>query len=145
MKGRLLAFDPGLKRIGVATGNRTTGTTQALPTLSAKNGEPNWEMIAQLVEEWKPQTLVVGFPTRLDGSESNMTKASRRFANKLETKTQLPVVLVDERLTSSSADALISESAESGKSQTRRRQEWRDSLAAELILNTYINENSNLI
>ncbi len=141
MKGRLLAFDPGLKRIGVATGNRTTGTTQALPTLDAKNGEPNWELVIQLVDEWKPQTLVVGFPLQLDGSESAMSKKCRRFANKLETKTQLPVILVDERLTSASADALIRDSAESGKSQTRRRQEWRDSLAAELILGTYINEN----
>ena len=141
MKGRLLAFDPGLKRIGVATGNQTTGTTQALPTLIAKNGEPNWKVIIQLIDEWKPQTLVVGFPMHLDGSESVMSKKSRRFANQLETKTKLPVVLVDERLTSAGADALIRDSAESGKSQTRRRQEWRDSLAAELILGTYINEN----
>ncbi len=141
MKGRLLAFDPGAKRIGVATGNRKTGTTQALPVLHARNGEPDWREISLLIDEWQPETLVVGFPLHLDGTESEISRKCRTFAQKLEKKTQLPVILVDERLTSASADSLIRDSAEAGKSLSRRRQEWRDSLAAELILGTYINEN----
>ncbi len=109
--------------------------------INAKSGEPDWRAIHLLIEEWKPETLVVGFPLHMDGSESEVSKKCRGFAQKLEKKTQLPVILVDERLTSASADSLIRESAESGKSLSRRRQEWRDSLAAELILGTYINEN----
>ena len=141
MKLRLLGFDPGRKRIGVATANMATGTSQPLEAVDAFEGVPNWQKIDQLIAVWQPDKLIVGLPLRLDGSESEMTAAARDFAEMIQQRSSLEVLMVDERLTSNEADALIRQSMSSGKAITRRLEQHRDSLAAQLILNTYMNDN----
>jgi putative Holliday junction resolvase len=139
---RVLGFDYGTKKIGVAVGNRITNTTQPLKPVFARNSQPNWQDIDALIIEWKPGALVVGLPLNLDGSSGEMALKAGQFADTLKTRHSIPVALIDERLSSSEADALIKETILPGKSATRKRKNTRDSVAAELILRTYLTDNS---
>jgi putative Holliday junction resolvase len=111
MAGRqLLAFDYGLRRIGVAAGNTEVGTASPLVTLSARDGVPDWERVADLLDEWRPALLLVGLPLNLDGSDSDMAARARRFARRLHGRFGLPCELVDERLSSEAARERLYES-----------------------------------
>lgn len=100
----ILAFDFGLKWVGVAVGQTLTASARPLTTLRAKQGKLKKEDLNALIEEWRPNALVVGLPLNMDDSESDMSSRSRRFARFLEKTTGLPTHLVDERLTSYAAD-----------------------------------------
>lgn len=93
-----LAFDYGLKRVGVATGNTVLGQARPLRTVQAE-GNARFELIAQLVAHWQPDALVVGVPFHPDGAEHVNTRRARRFARQLQGRTGLPVFEVDERYT----------------------------------------------
>jgi len=105
LDGVYIGFDFGYKRIGVAVGQKLTGTASPLPTLQAKLGVPHWDLVAILVKEWRPMALVVGLPTCIDGTEQYTTAASKGFARQLRKRFQLPVHLVDERLSTIEARA----------------------------------------
>lgn len=129
MTGIVLAFDFGLRNIGVAVGNRLTGTARALAPLRARDGVPDWSAIARLLEDWKPERLLVGLPLNMDDSESEMSARAARFARRLEGRYTLPCELVDERLSSFEARGLI---AGAGAKSSR------DSVAASLVLETWL-------
>jgi putative Holliday junction resolvase len=93
----LLAFDFGLKRIGVAVGQTQTRSASRLTTVSVKREHPDWTAIAKLIEIWTPDALVVGLPLNMDGSEQEMTLRAKRFGRQLEGRFGLPVHLVSER------------------------------------------------
>lgn len=95
-----LSFDYGIKRIGVAVGQTITGTASELAPLKAKDGIPNWQEIEKLIKEWQPDILLVGLPLNMDGSESEMSKRARKFANRLHGRFGKPFEMVDERLSS---------------------------------------------
>lgn len=97
---RVLAFDFGTRRIGVAVGQQLTGTASPLKILPAKDGVPDWDVIAQLIREWQPDTVLVGHPLNMDGSENEMCLRARKFANRLHGRFGVRVELVDERLSS---------------------------------------------
>jgi putative Holliday junction resolvase len=99
----LLGFDFGLQRIGVAVGQELTGTATALATVRARNGNPDWAMIEELIRTWRPDALVVGIPLHADGSESGFTRSVRRFIRQLEDRYKLSVHTMDERLSSHAA------------------------------------------
>ncbi|MEP4145706.1 MAG: Holliday junction resolvase RuvX [Halioglobus sp.] len=129
-----MAFDYGLRQIGVATGNSLLGTTQSLPILKAKDGTPDWPALTALVKEWQPDLLVVGEPLNMDGSPSELSERANKFGRRLQGRLNLPVEMVDERLSSFEA-----------KQQSRERghrgdynKDPIDSLAAELILQTWL-------
>lgn len=134
----VMAFDFGLSRIGVATGNCLLGTTTPLPVVRAKDGVPQWHLLQELVDEWKPDLLVVGDPLNMDGSPSELGVRAEKFARRLHGRLGIEVVLVDERLSSFEAKAT---SREQGHRGDFRRQPV-DSLAAELILKTWLAENT---
>jgi putative Holliday junction resolvase len=100
IEGAVLAFDFGLKHIGVATGQTITRTATALTTLAARDGKPDWVAVCELVTEWRPIRLIVGLPLNMDDSESEMSERARAFAARLGKETGLQVELADERLTS---------------------------------------------
>ncbi|HRH80514.1 MAG TPA: Holliday junction resolvase RuvX [Thiobacillaceae bacterium] len=129
-RGTVLAFDFGLKRIGVAVGEWETGTAHALEVIAGEANGPRFARIAALIGEWRPVELVVGLPLGLDGTEHEMTHRCRRFANQLHGRFALPVVLVDERLTSAAAE---SELAEAGVRGVHRKAAL-DGMAARRIL-----------
>lgn len=96
---RVIGFDFGMKRIGVAVGQAVSIKASPLKTLKACDGVPDWQQVNALLSEWQPQALVVGIPTHMDGTEQRITHAARKFAQKLRHKLALPVYEVDERLT----------------------------------------------
>ena len=99
----LLAFDYGEKHIGVAVGQTLTGTANPLETVRVTGKGPDWDAVARLVQAWRPDTLVVGLPLNMDGTEQDLTRRARRFANRLRGRFGLRVELVDERLTTREA------------------------------------------
>lgn len=102
-QGHVLAFDFGLKHIGVAVGQAVTRTASPLITIAASEGTPHWSDVEQLIAEWRPAVLVVGLPLNMDDSESEMSLKARAFAERMGRRFGLPTELVDERLTSFAA------------------------------------------
>lgn len=119
----VIAFDFGLKRIGVAVGNTLLKQAQPLPRIAEPTNDGKFNAIGALLKAWQPDTLVVGLPSHPDGTEHEMSVRCRRFANQLNGRYGLPAVLVDERYTSAVLDA--------------RRGQHIDSEAAALILQQY--------
>ena len=99
-----LAFDFGLKRIGVAVGNRLTRSATPQPTIRAE-GEARWAPIASRLAQWQPDALVVGVPFHPDGAEHENTVRARKFARQLRGRFNLPVYEVDERYSTTEAHA----------------------------------------
>jgi putative Holliday junction resolvase len=121
----VLAFDFGLKRIGVAVGEPELGTAHPLPAIAA----PGFDSIGKLVAEWRPAQLVVGLPVAEQG-EHALAKRVERFARQLEGRFHLPVARVDERFTSVEAESLL----------RGVKKKAIDSVAAQLLLEQYFAE-----
>jgi putative Holliday junction resolvase len=119
----VFAFDFGVKRIGVAMGNTMIRQAQPVKVISAIDNATRFADIEALLDEWKPDRLVVGLPMHPDGAAHEMTARARKFANQLHGRFSLPVELVDERYSS----AVIS----------ARRGEVIDDRAAAIILQQY--------
>jgi len=96
----ILAFDYGVRRIGVAVGNTETRASQALKIIAAPNADGLFKELESLLKEWQPDRIVVGLPTHPDGTEHEMTTRAKRFGNQLHGRFNLPVIWVDERYTS---------------------------------------------
>ncbi len=99
-----LAFDFGVKRVGVAIGTLVLGEARPLKTIAAE-GDARFAAIATLIDEWRPDALVVGVPFHPDGAEHDNTHRARRFARQLHGRFHLPVHEVDERYTTTEARA----------------------------------------
>lgn len=130
----VLAFDFGLKRIGIASGD--TLTRQAAPRRAASVGRagPDWERIAREVRALEPELLVVGAPYNAAGGEGGLSAAVRAFAAELQRRFTLPVALVDERFSSLEAGAALKELRASGQRRRRIERGDIDSAAAAVIL-----------
>lgn len=132
--GTVLAFDYGTQRIGIAVGETATAVAHPLTTLARRQARTPFERIAALISEWHPTLLLVGLPTHADGTPHAMTAQSRRFAEELRGRFALPVAFADERFTTKHA---LSALRESGASR-RARDDARDSVAAQIILQAYL-------
>ena len=106
----VLAFDFGEKRIGVAVGDVGIGIAHPLATVAAEDNATRFGEIGKLIAEWRPARLVVGLPMHADGTEHEVSRLARRFAQRLEGRFGVPAVLVDERLTSKAAESRLRES-----------------------------------
>jgi putative holliday junction resolvase len=133
-EGIYLGFDFGIKRIGVAVGQRLTGNASPLPTLSAKQGIPEWQLVERIIKDWQPSGLVVGLPKRIDDKEQYTTSASRGFARQLRKRFNLPVHLEDERLSTKEARAHLFDHG--GYRQLQKSN--IDSIAACIILEQWL-------
>jgi putative Holliday junction resolvase len=102
-KRTILAFDFGMKSIGVAIAQEVTGTASPLSALKAQDGVPNWQQIETMIEQWQPHLALVGLPLNMDGTEQPMTAFARKFANRIHGRFGIKVDTWDERL--STADA----------------------------------------
>lgn len=131
----VLGFDFGTSRIGVAAGQSITGTASELPPIAARDGVPDWSLLNSIIDEWKPDALVVGIPLNMDGSISEMARRARKFANRMSERYQRPVFLCDERL--SSAEAKEIHHRRGGSHNYKK--ESVDGLAACLILESWFN------
>lgn len=132
---RAMAFDYGTKQIGVAVGQTLTRQAEPVAVLRARDGIPDWEQIARLIAEWKPDMLVVGLPLNMDGSPSDMSARAEKFSRRLHGRYQLPVQCIDERLSTFEAKQSL---RDSGRSPSSYRDNPVDSLAAALLLETWL-------
>lgn len=134
-----LGFDYGKTKLGIAAGNDLINSTTPLTTLRLVGSTPDWEAISRLVQQWSPTDLVVGLPVNMDGSEHPLAVPVHRFYQQLQKRYNLPVHLVDERLTSVEAERILAK--RSGKKRidfaSRSAKETIDQIAAELILQTW--------
>ena len=105
-----LAFDFGIKRTGVATGNRITRTASPQPTNNANN-DTRLDAVAVRVKDWQPDALVVGVPFHPDGAAHENTARAQKFARQLRAKFALPVFEVDERYSTTEAKSLYASGA----------------------------------
>ena len=105
MSGTFLGFDFGTKSIGVAIGQRITGTARPLTAIKANDGTPDWTQFEKLLKEWQPELVVVGLPLNMDGTNQPLTDRARKFANRLHGRFGVKVELQDERLSTVEARA----------------------------------------
>jgi len=135
MANTYIAFDYGLKNIGVAQGNDITNTAQELPQMKARDGIPNWDEVEKLLLEWKPSKVIVGLPLNMDGTTSELSARAKKFANRLNGRFGVTIEMMDERLSSFEAKG---EAAERGHKGNYGKQPI-DSIAARLILESWLN------
>jgi putative holliday junction resolvase len=129
----VLAFDFGLKRIGIAGGDTLTRQAAARGAAAVHRGIPDWQAIAREVRALTPAVLVVGAPYNADGSEGPLLAAARRFAAELGRRFALPVQLVDERFSSLEANEAL-KARRAGGARGRIGRADIDSAAAAVIL-----------
>lgn len=133
---RVMAFDFGTRRIGVASGQEMLGTGKPLTMLPARDGVPDWEQIGRLLKEWQPDRVLVGLPLNMDDTENDMCARARKFGKRLHGRFHVEVEMVDERLTSFEAKGDV---MASGGSRDFGR-DGVDDRAAVLILETWFHQ-----
>ena len=109
-----LALDFGLKRTGVAVGNRLLRTATPQPTIRAEGADARFAAVAERIRQWQPDALVVGVPFHPDGASHDNTARARKFARQLRGRTGLAVYEVDERYSTTEALAAGARDADAG-------------------------------
>lgn len=137
-----LGFDFGRARIGVAVGDAITGAARPLRTLPTRQQRPDWDAIARLIAEWRPDVLVIGAPRHADDTANAITEAALRFSRQLHGRFHLPVAIIDERLSSWEAEQRHFESAPADR--RRNRDPALDAQAAAVILESWFNHQRSL-
>ena len=129
----VLGFDYGTKSIGIAIGQSLTGSANPLQSIKAIDGIPKWEEIGLLIEEWRPDLVVVGLPLNMDGTEQEITQRAKKFANRINGRFGVKVTTQDERLTTADAKARLFEMG-GYKALTKGQV---DAMSAVLIIESY--------
>lgn len=143
-----LAFDYGLQRIGIAVGQELTGTATALTTVKATDGKPDWDTITRLIEQWKPDELVIGLPVNMDGTFHELSYRAQRFGNQLHGRYNLRANFIDERLSSLAAEQHLKNHIPVSTKHVERKKARKgqpadiDKIAAKVILESWLNQQS---
>jgi len=138
----ILAFDFGLRRIGVAVGQSVTASASPLGVVANSDNGPDLEAIEQMIHEWRPSRLVVGMPMHADGSPSDIQSHVEEFIGELQ-RFQLAINTVDERYTSVEAEAVLKNARAAG-SRGRISRETIDSAAAVFIAERFLTGRMNV-
>lgn len=136
MTQTILAFDFGLRRIGVAVGQDITGSASPLGVIANGDGGPDTDRIAALISEWRPAKLVVGMPFHADGSDSDIQVPVHAFIELLQ-QFQLPIDTIDERYTSIEAQRVLKQARAAG-TRGQLTKEMIDAAAAVFIAERYL-------
>jgi len=137
---RILGIDYGHKRLGLALSDEGETLASPLPVYQRRDLDQDLAFLAQLVEEKEVDRIVVGFPRNMDGTLGEMAKEVLAFVETLKKKTHLPIDTFDERLTTAEAERVLIQANLSRK----RRKTLKDSLAAVLILQGYLEDLKNV-
>ena len=143
--GTVIGFDFGLKRIGVAVGDLDSCHVETLTVLHAKDGQPDWDKVAELVADWQPTTFVVGNPGNDNAPQpqspatTQLLKKLHRFHEALQARFKLQVKLIDEAYTSTEARQLLNERRRTGRAKKIRKGEV-DMTAAAIILQSWMSQ-----
>lgn len=131
----VMAFDYGLRNIGVAVGNVVLGTSQGIGVLKARDGKPDWREVEHYLTQWQPDLVVVGNPLNMDGSESEMSARAQKFSRQINGRFNIATDMMDERLSS--------QEAKSNARARGHRGDYNeapiDADAAEIILRSWLN------
>ena len=136
--GLVLGFDFGSRRIGVAAGDTLTQGARPLGVVAARAGQPDWPSLERYLRDWGPRLLVVGLPYNMDGTPGPLTDAAQGFAAELGRRAGLPVVTVDERLSSREAEDILRAKRRSGERARRVRHGDVDAAAACVLLEQWL-------
>ena len=134
----VVGFDYGKKRIGIATGQTITGSATPCTTLNQVDGNPDWAAIEAEIRQWQPQALIVGMPYHTDGSENKMTTAARHFCYELKKRFNLPVIEVNEALSSEQAEEILKQEMKINKQNKHEI----DRIAAAIIVQRWLDQQS---
>ena len=135
--GTVLGFDVGSRRIGVAVGSGFGTGARAIAVVDVHAGSPDWNEIERLRREWRPDGLIVGDPMSLDGGDQPIRKIAQAFARELRVRTNLPVVMVDERSSSIEAAQRFADERATGRKR-RRDAGALDAVAAAIIVERWL-------
>ena len=127
MNSIIMGFDFGMKRIGVAVGQKVTQTASGLTVVQACDGIPKWEQLDKLILDWQPEKFIVGLPLNMDGSKSEMSQKANKFSRRVSSRYDTPSEMFDERLTSFEA-------------RGHEEKTHIDAIAARLILESWLRE-----
>lgn len=131
---RLLAIDPGKVRLGLAVSDADRRIASPLATWTRRDAEQDLRYLLKVIEEEEVGGLVVGLPVHLSGREGVQARSAREFASVLARRCGLPCVLYDERFTTKEAEAALWDAGLTHK----RRKARRDQVAAQILLQTYL-------
>ena len=124
-----MAFDFGIKHIGIAIGQEITKTASTFYSIKALEGQPDWDELDDIIHEWKPDLIVVGDPYNMDGSRSKIQDMSDRFSDALYKRYQIQLEKTDERLSSREANERLQNLDIGTKSSSNKH-----SISAQVIL-----------
>ncbi|MAG46339.1 MAG: Holliday junction resolvase RuvX [Gammaproteobacteria bacterium] len=124
-----MAFDFGIKHIGIAIGQEITKTASTFYSIKALEGQPDWNELDDIIHEWKPDLIVVGDPYNMDGSRSKIQDMSDRFSDALYKRYQIQLEKTDERLSSREANERLQNLDIGTKSSSNKH-----SISAQVIL-----------
>ena len=127
--GVVMAFDYGLRNIGIAIGQNITKSASTFYVLKAKEGMPDWVKLDSLIEEWEPGLFIVGDPYNMDGTKSEFQKKIAKFSTELKKRYEIELQMVDERLTTKEAKERIQDRPDGIKDSANRH-----SISAQIIL-----------
>lgn len=136
----ILGFDFGEKKIGIASANLFLKRATPLETIHYRSDQEMWIQLDKVIEEWRPNQIVVGIPLNMDGSEQEITKKVYHFIVTLISRYKKPVHKTDERLTSLEAKEQIKTQRQAGKKNKTRKGDV-DKIAASIILQQWLNSN----
>ncbi|MDC1150247.1 Holliday junction resolvase RuvX [Gammaproteobacteria bacterium] len=128
---QIVSFDFGTKKIGVAVGQTKTKTSSPLEIIFNKNNKTNWDSIKSIIDEWRPDIILVGKPLNMDGTDSDIMKEVDVFFKKLKKITNIPCEYVDERLTSFEARQNLLE----------LKTQLIDAQAAKILIDNWLSDN----
>ncbi|MFS8138803.1 MAG: Holliday junction resolvase RuvX [Thermomonas sp.] len=135
--GTVFGFDVGSRRIGVAVGSAFGTGARALAVVDVHAGNPDWAAIERLRREWRPDGMIVGDPMTIEGGDQPIRKTAQAFARQLRERTQLPVVMVDERGSSIEAAQRFADDRATGRKR-RRDAVVLDAVAAAVIVERWL-------
>ena len=127
---QIVAFDYGEKKIGVAVGQTETNTSSPLQIIFNNNDQVNWNEISVLLDEWKPELIIIGKPLNMDGTDSEIMKKVDKFFQKLKSTYEAECQYVDERLTTFEAREILKENVK----------DFVDANAAKILIDNWFNK-----
>ena len=128
---QIVAFDFGEKKIGVAVGQTSTYTSSPLQVIFNNHDKVNWNEISVLLEEWRPELILIGKPLNMDGTDSEIMKKVDVFYKKLKSLYDAKFEYIDERLTTFEARDILKEN----------NVETVDANAAKILIDNWFNRN----
>jgi len=136
---RIICLDVGDKTIGVAVSDGLGMTAQGVTTIRRQSYSKDFTALKGYIEEYEATEIVAGLPKGMDGSVGSQAEKVLAFVEKLKKEIDLPVALYDERLST----ALVQKAMIAGDVSRKRRKEVVDMLAAQVILQGYLDRKSS--